>query len=130
MKEERMKILQMVEDGKISVEEAGKLLEALNVQYGADFCDGEEFADRMKEFCQNTEAFLKSTGGKIGEFAKDMEPRVRNVTKTVVSKTADIVEELGKALASCLNSLNNCDDKDAECGCCTGQNESEESREN
>jgi polyhydroxyalkanoate synthesis regulator phasin len=130
MKEERMKILQMVEDGKITVEEAGKLLESLGV---CDECDEENFADKMKEFCKNTEGFLKSVGSKIGDFAKDMEPRVRNVTKTVVSKTADIVEELGKALAACLNSLNN--NKAEECGeecccCCEEDEQEDENKEN
>jgi polyhydroxyalkanoate synthesis regulator phasin len=135
MKEERMKILQMVEDGKINVEEAGKLLEAMGPAFGQEHFDEEDFADRMKEFCQNTESFMKNVGCKIGEFAKDMEPRLRNVTKVAVSKTADLVDELGKALAACLNSLNKDETaapgQDGEnCGCCGGAEKAEESREN
>ncbi|MCL2702161.1 MAG: hypothetical protein FWE91_00945 [Defluviitaleaceae bacterium] len=130
MKEERIKILQMVEDGKISVEEAGKLLEALKASCGNEFfCDDEDIADRFQEFCHNTETFLKNVGCKIGEFAKDMEPRVRNVTKVAVSKTADLVDELGKALAACLNSLNKCESENEEC-CGCGAEKDEENREN
>ena len=119
MKEERMKILQMVEDGKINVEEAGKLLDALKTS--PEFCDAEDFNDKLKEFCSNTENFLKSAGCKIGDFTKDMEPKLRKATKTIVAKTANIVEDLGKALAKCLNNLNECTDD--ECGCCCGEEE-------
>ena len=130
MREERIKILQMVEDGKISVEEAGKLLEALGVSCGPEFFyDEEDFADKMKDFCQNTESFLKNVGCKISDFAKDMEPRIRNITKVTVSKTADIVEELGKALAACLNSLNKDSCPESEDCCCCGE-KAEESKEN
>ena len=127
MKEERMKILQMVEDGKISVEEAGKLLDALGV---SGECCGEDFADKMKEFCKDTETFMKNVGGKMCDFVKDMEPRVRNITKTAVSRTADLVDELGNALAACLNSLNK-NEPAGECGCgCGCEEKEEESREN
>lgn len=129
MKEERMKILKMVEDGKISVDDAAKLMESMRDAYfDEEYCEN-EFTEKMKRFGKDAEEFLKNVGCKMGEFAKDMEPKVKNVTRIVVSKTANIVEEVGKALGDCLNNLGGTcgeDNKD----CCCGNDKDNENREN
>lgn len=128
MNEERMKILQMVEDGKITVEEASKLLESLSC--AAFCCDEEEWGGRFDDFCHGAESFLKSACRKTVKFAKDIEPQLSSFAKTAVEKTADIFDELGKAVAACLNSLN---PDEPECDCCSDEDEKtpcQEKREN
>jgi len=100
MKEERMKILQMVEDGKITIEEAGKLLSAMKA---GSYCDEESFSDKFEEFCENSE-------NAIGGFVK-----------TAVAKTAELIDDLGKSLGSFLKGFaekTEEDDEDCDCGCC------------
>jgi hypothetical protein len=112
MKEERMKILQMVEDGKISIEEAGKLLEALKASHGPCFDD--DFCGKFEEFCENSES------------------AIGNFVKTAVSKTAGLVDDLGKALSSFLKGFaDECEEDDCGCECCREEEaKEEESKEN
>ncbi|MDR1705221.1 MAG: hypothetical protein LBS19_11140 [Clostridiales bacterium] len=120
MKEEIAKILKMVEEGKITADEAVKLMEALHDSFAFDDYVNSDFNDKMRRFGKDAETFLKGVGAKMNGFVKDMEPKVRNVTKTVVARTAGIVEELGKALNDILDSMGNVcagpECKDA--GCC------------
>ena len=129
MKEERMKILQMIEDGKISVAEANELLAVLGASKEEPelFCCDSEFAEKMKdawkETCKNTSNFFKDFGKKVGEYAKEVEPRVRNVTKTAIYQTAEMIDELGRSIASVLHSINGdeyccCGDEEDTCCCC------------
>ena len=130
MKEERIKILKMVEDGKITVDEATKLIDALKENYPFEFYGEEDFAEKVKQFGKSCESFAKDLGDKVGTFAKEVEPKVRKVTQSVVSKTAEIVDEIAKTLNKCLDNLSfneECaDDCDCGCNCGCGQDQPQE----
>lgn len=81
MSNERMLILEMVKDGKISVDEGVKLLNAINKNNSSDF---ENFTNDLKcklnnipkpdteKIKQNTQAFLNKTEEFIDDFAKSV----------------------------------------------------------
>ena len=100
MKKERLKVLDMVEKGTISVEEASKLLEnlALGQQTYREHELVEDLEESASHFAKSVESFLKDVGGKVGEKYKDMEPKIRVATQKVVEKTAGLMDDLSKSL--------------------------------
>lgn len=116
MKEERMYILNLLGEGKITAEEASKLLEAVGKDKKSrkEYWDDDFVAEeKLIRFSQSVEAFAKDFGSKIESTFKDMEPKVRKTTKTVMEKTASVVDDISKSL---YESIKNLDNKD--CDCC------------
>ncbi|MDR1688187.1 MAG: hypothetical protein LBS21_06195 [Clostridiales bacterium] len=114
MKEERMYILQMLGEGKISADEAAKLLEAVGKKPMREYWD-EDFnaEEKIRKFSQSVESFAKDFGSKIEHTFKDMEPKVRSTTKKVMEKTASVVDDISKAL---YESIKNLEPKEPDCG--------------
>ena len=106
MKKERLKVLEMVEEGKITVDEAAKLLENLALSSASP---GQEAVDDMEErihaFSRAVDAFAKDFGSRISETCKNCEPAFRNATKKVVEKTAVIMDDISKSLHESLNNM-------------------------
>jgi len=117
MKEERMYILNLLGEGKVSADEAAKLLEAVGKKSKREYFD-EDFnaEEKLKNFSKSAQAFAKDFGGKVEVAFKDMEPKVRKATKVVMEKTASVVDEISKSLHESLNNYNAkcCGDEDAE----------------
>lgn len=135
MKDERLRVLQMVEDGKISVDEATKLLDALKASADEQYYAGPDFQDKMKDFSRNVESFAKEFGGKMEGKFKEMEPKIKKATKVVVEKTAGLVDEISKALNESLKNFEHgdcCEDDedDCDCGCCCGEDDNTTNGEN
>lgn len=94
MKDERIMILKMIEDGKISADDGVKLIKALHNVEGSE---------TVKKVVKNIDGFAKDMKDKITEMAKDAEPKVKHATKVVVEKTGVVVDELGKNLKEIIN---------------------------
>jgi len=141
MKEERMRVLQLVEDGKITVEDATKLLDALTENAAMDFESEPEFESKFNAFAKNAEAFAKDCGGKVSDAFKRMEPKLRKASHTVLKKTAAVMDDISKALNESLQNREKsecchendcccdddyccaddcCVDEDCDCGCGCG----------
>ncbi|MCL2856033.1 MAG: hypothetical protein FWE21_10560 [Defluviitaleaceae bacterium] len=93
MQEERMKVLEMINEGKITVDEGTKLLQTLRCEDG-----GQRFEEKFNKFTQDTKEFFKDMGCKINEMYKEVEPKVKSATQKVVAKTADIAENISQKL--------------------------------
>jgi len=108
MKEERMKILDMLEKGAISADEANKLLASLGTKSDDD---------KLAEFANNVAEFAKEVGEKTKEICKNVSPKVKDATKVVVVKTAGLVENISKSLNEAVKKMEceSCPDED--CGC-------------
>jgi len=121
MKQERMKILELLDQGKITASEAANLLEALKCSEREPFWD-EESSKRVQEkvnkFTKNVEDFSKDVGDKLECFYKEVEPKLRTATKVVVEKTANIVDEISKSLNETLKNYEECCEEKAESGEC------------
>jgi len=95
MEKERMQVLKMIDEGKISVDEATKLLDVLKASGGKENASLE---DRFNKFSSDTKDFLKDMGKKINHIYEKAEPKVKDATKKVVAKTADIAENISQSL--------------------------------
>lgn len=100
MKKERLKVLEMVEEGKISVDEATKLLETLKA--GADFewgaADYDDAEERLNQFSKNVDAFAKDFSDKFSSAFKEVEPKLKSATKVVIEKTVSMIDEVSRSL--------------------------------
>ena len=145
MKEERIKILELLNQGKITADEAARLFDALNASKAAkankqknrsEFnFDGSDMEEKLQKFSKSVDAFSKEFGGKISGTFKELEPKFKKTAKTVMEKTAVVVEDLAKALNESVKNMEAkskdacCDDDDCCCDdddCCC----EDESRKN
>jgi len=116
MQEERLQVLKMVDEGKITVDEATKLLDALKLAGGPQANLDEKF----NAFAKDTKEFFKEMGAKINEMYKEAEPKIKEATKTVVSKTANLADNISQSLNEKIKKMddgeccNSCDP----CGSC------------
>ena len=124
MKQERLKILEMLEDGKITADEASKLLESLKHagkqsrwdDDGEDF----DFGERVNAFSKNVEEFSREVGAKMNTAFKTMEPKLRAATKVVVEKTANVMGEISRALNESAKNMardKSCCEEEESCCC-------------
>jgi len=97
MKNERLKILQMLEDGKISADEAARLLEALRNGKDAEK-ENMSFDEKVSQFSASAKEFAKEFGSKMNSAYKSTKPKINSATQVVIKKTAGVVEGLSKAL--------------------------------
>lgn len=96
MQSERLQVLKMVEEGKITVDEATKLIETLsNTTEGSTHIN---FEEKFNNFSQNMQDFAKDVSCKVNEIYKSAEPKIKEFTKSVVSKTADLADNISMSL--------------------------------
>ena len=114
MQEERMQVLKMVDEGKITVDEATKLLEGLRAAGGEG---SRQFEEKFKEFASDMKEFAKDVTCKINEATKKAEPKVKEFAKNVVSKTADIADNISQSLSEKVKNMegNCCEGEPCEC---------------
>ena len=114
-KEERLLILNMVSEGKITVEESIKLLEALN-EGETDFSEANynsEMEDKVNGFTASLDSFAKEVNEKAKTTYKDFEPKLKSATKTVVEKTVSVLNDITKSLNESLQNM----EKSEKCDC-------------
>lgn len=114
-KEERMLILTMVREGKITVDESIKLLEALNEsenEYGNDYGYNYDMEEKLNNFSDSVDNFAREIGDKARTTYRDFEPKLKNVTRTVVEKTVNVLGEITQSLNE---SLKNMEQSDCDC---------------
>ena len=100
MKQERLKVLNLLEEGKITAEEAGLLLDKLN-QHDHHFISeetAEQVEEKLHRFAKSAENFAKEFSQKAACAYKDVEPKLKKVSQTVLEKTASIVDEIAHTL--------------------------------
>jgi len=114
MQEERMQVLKMIEDGKITVDEATKLLDALKTS-SHEYSPG--FEEKFNKFSAESKEFFKEMGVKIGEMCEKARPKIESATKTVAAKTADIADNIAQSLNEKIAKMEEkCDCSDGCCG--------------
>ena len=129
MKEERMKILQMLENETISPKNAEDLLLALARTEHGPFkhwspnidIDKEKFNEKMSNFAESMDTFARDFSGRAQEMYKDMEPKLKSAAKTVIEKTANLADEISKNLNESIRKMEEEAAKKQDHTCC-GQN--------
>ncbi|HOQ17118.1 MAG TPA: hypothetical protein PLL17_02175 [Defluviitaleaceae bacterium] len=94
MSEETRMILKMVDDGKITPEQAVEMLKAV----GQTESDREENDFRGDDFIKDVEKWAKDFAAKMGNTVKDIEPKVKKIVKIMIQNTAKSIEEVGKVI--------------------------------
>ncbi|MDR1066884.1 MAG: hypothetical protein LBL35_05575 [Clostridiales bacterium] len=113
MKKERLKVLELIEEGKITVEDATKLLEAMALSGSYESYDYEEgLEEKLHNFSKSINNFAKDVGDKLNTTYKDVEPKLKNVTRSLVEKTANVAEEISRALRENLKAKDEKDEKE------------------
>ena len=123
MKEERMMILNMLQEGRITVDEATKLLDSL---YESPFSrqwkhKEKSFDENVNKFSNSVESLAKDFSVKVESTYKDLEPMLKKASQAVVEKTAKVVDYVSCSLNETLESL-----KKAEEECCKEESCKEE----
>lgn len=139
MKEERMKVLEMLEKQVINADEAQRLLEMLTKPCRGErtkeaaFCFAEDFGDKAEEFSGKVQSAVKDFADNLESMAKNVEPRLRKATQIIIEKTVSTVDEVSKAFQEDYTKCNSNENKE-ECGCgCneeTKESEDDEPKEN
>ena len=133
MKQAQMKILELLESGKITADEATKLIEAMknaNESNGFEFdFSSEQMEERLKNFTRHMDNFAKEFGGKVEELYRTVEPKIKKASNTVLEKTAAIFDDISKSLNETLENARKAaeESKKAENSDCCCKDEKSES---
>ena len=125
MKQERLKVLNLLEEGKITADEASTLLDKLNQADGHHFISedtAEQVEEKLHRFAKSAEHFAKEFGQKAASAYKDVEPKLKKASQTVLEKTAAIVDDIANTLHE---SIEKARAEKSCCGdeaCCCGEN--------
>jgi DNA-directed RNA polymerase subunit F len=121
MKQERMKVLELLEAGKITAAEAKDLLDSIKKPeyeghyFVFDEDTRENVEQKLSKFASHVEGFARDLGSKAQDVFKDVEPKVRKASQVVLEKTAAVFDEIAKSLNESLEHAR----KSAEC--CAGE---------
>ena len=124
MRQERMKVLDLLDEGKITAEEAAKLLEAMKKpQLDDDMLvfDKDAAEEKVHNIAKHVDRFTKDFGGRVESAYKEIEPKIKKASQAVLERTAAIFDEIAKSLNESLeNARKNAADaeKAAEDCCC------------
>jgi len=101
MRQERLKVLALLEEGKITADDAATLLGKLNEADGQHFIsdDTAEYVEEsLQRFAKNAECFAKEFSEKAHKAYKDVEPKLKKASQKALEKTAAVVDEIAQAL--------------------------------
>lgn len=90
MKEERLKILQMIEDGKITAAEGVELLSVLK--------GSESAKEKFDKAAKKTGEFVCNAKEKVCGFAKEKEPAVKEAVENIAEIAGEIADGVGKTI--------------------------------
>lgn len=93
MSDERIIILKMLEEGRISSEDATKLLDAISK-------DNKVYTEKEGVDSHDTsiETFTNDLGRKIEAFTKGFEPKLYKITETLVEKTTNMADKIAQSI--------------------------------
>jgi len=120
MNNEKMRVLDMLDAGKITADEAAKLLEALKGSGHGPLVSKEtrdNVEDKLRVFAQDCGKFAKEVGEKAQVWYKGVEPKIKKASQTALEKAACVLEDLACAINNSIENGGCCVDE--EC-CCQG----------
>ena len=109
---EKMRVLDMLEAGKITAEEASILLEALASPHAEVKHDIEE---KIHTFANDVTKFAKDAGCKMQVYYKSVEPKLKKASQTALEKAAAALDTLANNISESIERAEKCDDPNCEC---------------
>ena len=124
--DERMKVLELLEKGLISADEATELLSTLNRGNRRPFIDKdtkEHMEEKFHRFTNNVDHYAKEFGTKAQAIYKEMEPKIKKASHTVLEKTAAVFDDISRSLNESLENARKkaeeaCEAAEASKSCC------------
>lgn len=109
---EKMKVLELLENGKITAEEAGNLIESLGrTRPVVSKETRENVEEKVHQFAEDVNRFAKDMGCKIKDAYKVAEPRLKKASQSALEKAAAALDTLACNISESL-------EKAKEEGCC------------
>jgi len=99
MTDPKMRVLDLVESGKISADEAAKLIQALGS--GPRFISKESkdsIEEKLQVFAKDVNKAAKELAGKVQEFYKDVEPKIKKASQSALEKAACSLDNLAQSI--------------------------------
>jgi len=93
-KPEKMRVLDMLDAGKITADEATQLLDALSGPQFISKDTRDNLEERISKFASEVNAFAKDVGCKVHGMYKDVEPKIKKASQTALEKTAAVLDDL------------------------------------
>jgi len=118
---EKMRVLELLESGKITADEAAKLLEVLGNSRFMSKEAREGMEEKLNQFAQDVTKFAKETGCKMQEFYKGVEPKIKKASQSALERAAVALDNLAHSISDSLEKSEGscCAD---EC-CCAGDDD-------
>jgi len=121
---EKMRVLDMLDNGKITAAEASQLLESLGHSGDTRFREQREHVEeRLHVFAQDVSKFAKDVGDKVHAFYKGVEPRIKKAGQSALEKAAAALDDLAHTIHESLERAQQeaeaatcCDEDDCTCG--------------
>lgn len=101
MKQERLKVLSLLEEGKVTADEAANLLDKLNQADNRHFISedtAEHVEENLHKFAKNVEHFAKELAHKVEHAYRDVEPKLKRASQVALEKTAAVVDDIAHSL--------------------------------
>jgi len=95
---EKMRVLDLLEAGKISAEEAARLLESLGKPRMFDKEKREQMEEKLHKFAADVNRFAKDIGEKVHCMYKNVEPKIKKVSHTALEKAASALDDLAHTI--------------------------------
>ena len=119
---ERMKVLELLEAGKISADEATKLLDALGGSHFMSKDTRENLEERVSSFAKDVNKFAKDLSCKVQDLYKDVEPKLKKASQTALEKTAAVLDDLAHNINESIEKGAKECCEDTECACSEDDN--------
>jgi polyhydroxyalkanoate synthesis regulator phasin len=103
---EKMRVLDLLENGKINAEEAARLLEALGKNRFFDKEQRDHVEEKIRCFASDVNKFAKDVGEKVHVMYKNVEPKIKKASQTALEKAACALDELAKTIHESLEKAN------------------------
>jgi len=94
MNAEKLRVLDMLDAGKITADEAARLLEALKGPSLMTKETRDNVEDKLRNFAQDCGKLAKEVGEKVHVFYKGVEPKIKKASHAALEKAACVLEDL------------------------------------
>ena len=119
MSNEKMRVLDLLESGKITAADAAMLLESLGkTQRLVSQETRDNVEDKLQRFAQDCSKLAKEVGDRVHVFYKGVEPKIKKVSQTALEKVACTLEDLACSISESLEKAECCEDETC---CCNSE---------
>ena len=99
---EKMRVLELLEAGKINADEAATLLEALGSSRFVNRETRDNVEEKLHNFAHDVTKFAKDVGCKVQELYKTQEPKIKRASHTALEKAAAALDSLAQSIGNSL----------------------------